>query len=62
MFSEKLEIIKDNVLLQYRNLFKIIDEKSETNTSKSLTAANTAAPVPLSPAPNTTILFSTVLS
>ena len=38
MFSEKLEIIKDNVLLQYRNLFKIIDEKSETNTSKVLSA------------------------
>ncbi len=37
-FSEKLEAIKDNVLLQYQNLFKIIDKTSEKNTSKVLSA------------------------
>ena len=37
-FSEKLETIKDNVLLQYQNLFKIIDKTSEKNTSKVLSA------------------------
>lgn len=37
-FSEKLETIKDNVLLQYQNLFKIIDKNSEKNTSKVLSA------------------------
>lgn len=37
-FSEKLETIKDHVLLQYQNLFKIIDKTSEKNTSKVLSA------------------------
>lgn len=37
-FSEKLEAIKDNVLLQYQNLFQIIDKTSEKNTSKVLSA------------------------
>ena len=37
-FSEKLETIKDHVLLQYQNLFKIIDKNSEENTSKVLSA------------------------
>lgn len=37
-FSEKLETIKDHVLLQYQNLFKIINKTSEKNTSKVLSA------------------------
>ena len=35
----------------------LIDDMSETKTSWPFTWASTAAPTPLSPAPNTTILF-----
>ena len=51
-----------SILCLFRSVLYLsfIADISETNTSKPFAFANTAAPAPLSPAPNTTILFISI--
>jgi hypothetical protein len=55
--SMPIFFIRNIILTEYLLVILLIVPASETNTSKSLTFARTAAPVPLSPEPNTTMRF-----